>query len=159
MFISAVFLLSQMTLEEKLGQLNCLVAPRGAVTGEQQSTGVAEKVRAGAVGSLFGRHDRDELMAWQKMAVEESRLGIPLLFGADIIHGYRTTFPVPIALAATWNPEMIELSARISAREASSDGICWLYNPMVDVCRDARWGRCVEGAGEDPYVASVYAQS
>ena len=173
MFISAVFLLSacvpektkvdellsQMTLEEKLGQLNCLVAPRGAVTGEQQSTGVAEKVRTGAVGSLFGRHDRDELMAWQKMAVEESRLGIPLLFGADIIHGYRTTFPVPLAMASTWNPEMIELSARISAREASSDGICWLYNPMVDVCRDARWGRCVEGAGEDPYLASVYAQA
>lgn len=173
MFISAVFILSacvpgktkvdelfsQMTLEEKLGQLNCLVAPRGAVTGEQQSTGVAEKVRAGAVGSLFGRHDRDELMAWQKMAVEESRLGIPLLFGADIIHGYRTTFPVPLAMASTWNPEMIELSARISAREASSDGICWLYNPMVDVCRDARWGRCVEGAGEDPYLASVYAQA
>ena len=173
MFISAVFLLSacvpektkvdellsQMTLEEKLGQLNCLVAPRGAVTGEQQSTGVAEKVRAGAVGSLFGRHDRVELMAWQKMAVEESRLGIPLLFGADIIHGYRTTFPVPLAMASTWNPEMIEFSARISAREASSDGICWLYNPMVDVCRDARWGRCVEGAGEDPYLASVYAQA
>lgn len=152
-------LLSQMTLEEKLGQLNCLVAPRGAVTGEQQSSGVAEKVCGGAVGSLFGRHDRDELMAWQKMAVEESRLGIPLLFGADIIHGYRTTFPVPLAMAATWNPEMIGLSARISAREASSDGICWLYNPMVDVCRDARWGRCVEGAGEDPYLASVYAQA
>ena len=151
--------MSQMTLEEKLGQLNCLVAPRGAVTGEQQSTGVAEKVRSGAVGSLFGRHDRDELMAWQKMAVEESRLGIPLLFGADIIHGYRTTFPVPLALAATWNPESMELAARISAVEASSDGLTWLYNPMVDVCRDARWGRCVEGAGEDPYMSSVYAQA
>lgn len=152
-------LMSQMTLEEKLGQLNCLVAPRGAVTGEQQSTGVAEKVRAGSVGSLFGRHDRDELMAWQKMAVEESRLGIPLLFGADIIHGYRTTFPVPLALAATWDPESMELAARISAVEASSDGLTWLYNPMVDVCRDARWGRCVEGAGEDPYMSSVYAQA
>lgn len=171
MFLSAVFLLSacvpgktkvdellsQMTIEEKLGQLNCLVAPKGAVTGEQQSTGVAEKVRAGAVGSLFGRHDRDELMAWQKMAVEESRLGIPLLFGADIIHGYRTTFPVPLALAATWDTESMELAARISADEASSDGITWLYNPMVDVCRDGRWGRCVEGAGEDPYMSSVYA--
>lgn len=152
-------LMSQMTLEEKLGQLNCLVAPRGAVTGEQQSTGVAEKVRSGAVGSLFGRHDRDELMAWQKMAVEESRLGIPLLFGADIIHGYRTTFPVPLALAATWNPESMERSARISTVEASSDGLTWLYNPMVDVCRDARWGRCVEGAGEDPYLASVYSET
>lgn len=152
-------LMSQMTLEEKLGQLNCLVAPRGAVTGEQQSTGVAEKVRAGAVGSMFGRHDRDELMAWQKMAVEESRLGIPLLFGADIIHGYRTTFPVPLALAATWNPESMERAARISTVEASSDGITWLYNPMVDVCRDARWGRCVEGAGEDPYMASIYAEA
>ncbi len=172
-FLSAVFLLSacvpektkvdelmsQMTLEEKLGQLNCLVAPRGAVTGEQQSTGVAEKVRSGAVGSLFGRHDRDELMAWQKMAVEESRLGIPLLFGADIIHGYRTTFPVPLALAATWNPESMERAARISTVEASSDGLTWLYNPMVDICRDARWGRCVEGAGEDPYLASVYAET
>lgn len=170
-FLSAVFLLSacvpektkvdelmsQMTLEEKLGQLNCLVAPRGAVTGEQQSTGVAEKVRSGSVGSLFGRHDRDELMAWQKMAVEESRLGIPLLFGADIIHGYRTTFPVPLALAATWNEEAMEETARISAREASADGITWLYNPMVDICRDARWGRCVEGAGEDPFLSSVYA--
>ena len=152
-------LMSQMTLEEKLGQLNCLVAPRGAVTGEQQSTGVAEKVRSGAVGSLFGRHDRDELMAWQKMAVEESRLGIPLLFGADIIHGYRTTFPVPLALAATWNPESMERAARISTVEASSDGLTWLYNPMVDVCRDARWGRCVEGAGEDPYLASVYSET
>lgn len=152
-------LMSQMTLEEKLGQLNCLVAPRGAVTGEQQSTGVAEKVRSGAVGSLFGRHDRDELMAWQKMAVEESRLGIPLLFGADIIHGYRTTFPVPLALAATWNPESMERAARISTVEASSDGLTWLYNPMVDICRDPRWGRCVEGAGEDPYLASVYSET
>lgn len=152
-------LMSQMTLDEKLGQLNCLVAPRGAVTGEQQSTGVAEKVRSGAVGSLFGRHDRNELMAWQKMAVEESRLGIPLLFGADIIHGYRTTFPVPLALAATWNPESMERAARISTVEASSDGLTWLYNPMVDVCRDARWGRCVEGAGEDPYLASVYSET
>ena len=172
-FLSAVFLLSacvpektkvdelmsRMTLEEKLGQLNCLVAPRGAVTGEQQSTGVADKVRSGAVGSLFGRHDRDELMAWQKMAVEESRLGIPLLFGADIIHGYRTTFPVPLALSATWNPESMERAARISTVEASSDGLTWLYNPMVDICRDARWGRCVEGAGEDPYLASVYAET
>ena len=172
-FLSAVFLLSacvaektkvdelmsQMTLEEKLGQLNCLVAPRGAVTGEQQSTGVAEKVRSGAVGSLFGRHDRDELMAWQKMAVEESRLGIPLLFGADIIHGYRTTFPVPLALAATWNPESMKRAARISTVEASSDGLTWLYNPMVDICRDPRWGRCVEGAGEDPYLASVYSET
>jgi len=172
-FLSAVFLLSacvpektkvdelmsQMTLEEKLGQLNCLVAPRGAVTGEQQSTGVAEKVRSGAVGSLFGRHDRDELMAWQKMAVEESRLGIPLLFGADIIHGYRTTFPVPLALAATWNPESMERAVRISTVEASSDGLTWLYNPMVDICRDPRWGRCVEGAGEDPYLASVYSET
>lgn len=172
-FLSAVFLLSacvpektkvdelmsQMTLEEKLGQLNCLVAPRGAVTGEQQSTGVAEKVRSGAVGSLFGRHDRDELMAWQKMAVEESRLGIPLLFGADIIHGYRTTFPVPLALAATWNPESMERAARISTVEASSDGLTWLYNPMVDICRDPRWGRCVECAGEDPYLASVYSET
>lgn len=172
-FLSAVFLLSacvpektkvdelmsQMTLEEKLGQLNCLVAPRGAVTGEQQSTGVAEKVRSGAVGSLFGRHDREELMAWQKMAVEESSLGIPLLFGADIIHGYRTTFPVPLALAATWNPESMERAARISTVEASSDGLTWLYNPMVDICRDPRWGRCVEGAGEDPYLASVYSET
>ena len=152
-------LMSQMTLDEKLGQLNCLVAPRGAVTGEQQITGVAEKVRSGAVGSLFGRHDRDELMAWQKMAVEESRLGIPLLFGADIIHGYRTTFPVPLALAATWNPESMERAARISTVEASSDGLTWLYNPMVDICRDPRWGRCVEGAGEDPYLASVYSET
>jgi len=135
------------------------VAPRGAVTGEQQSTGVAEKVRSGAVGSLFGRHDRDELMAWQKMAVEESRLGIPLLFGADIIHGYRTTFPVPLALAATWNPESMERAVRISTVEASSDGLTWLYNPMVDICRDPRWGRCVEGAGEDPYLASVYSET
>lgn len=152
-------LMSRMTLEEKLGQLNVLVAPKGAVTGEQQSVGVIEKVKAGAVGSLFGRHDKEELMAWQKMAVEESRLGIPLLFGADIIHGYRTTFPVPLAVASTWNPDAMELSARISAREASSDGLNWLYNPMVDVCRDARWGRCVEGAGEDPYLASVYSAS
>ena len=152
-------LMSQMTLEEKIGQLNVLVAPRGAVTGEQQSTGVKEKVRSGSVGSLFGRHDKEELIVWQKIAVEESRLGIPLLFGADIIHGYRTTFPVPLALAATWNPDAMYQAARISAREASADGITWLYNPMVDVCRDPRWGRCVEGAGEDPYMSSVYADA
>ena len=150
-------LLSKMTLEEKLGQLNVLVAPKGAVTGEQQSTGVKEKVRAGEVGSLFGRHDRDELLEWQRLAVEESRLGIPLLFGADIIHGYRTTFPVPLALAATWNPQAMETVGRISADEASSDGLSWLYNPMVDISRDPRWGRCVEGAGEDPYLSSIYA--
>ena len=152
-------LMSQMTLEEKIGQLNVLVAPRGAVTGEQQSTGVKEKVRSGFVGSLFGRHDKEELMVWQKTAVEESRLGIPLLFGADIIHGYRTTFPIPLALAATWNPDAMYQVARISSREASADGITWLYNPMVDVCRDPRWGRCVEGAGEDPYISSVYADA
>ena len=152
-------LMSQMTLEEKIGQLNVLVAPKGAVTGEQQSTGVKEKVRAGEVGSLFGRHDRNELLEWQRLAVEESRLGIPLLFGADIIHGYRTTFPVPLALAATWNPQAMEMVGRISADEASSDGLNWLYNPMVDISRDPRWGRCVEGAGEDPYMSSVYAEA
>lgn len=152
-------LLSQMTLEEKIGQLNVLVAPKGAVTGEQQSADVKEKVRSGYVGSLFGRHDKAELLEWQRLAVEESRLGIPLLFGADVIHGYRTTFPVPLALAATWNPQAMEMVGRISADEASSDGINWIYNPMVDISRDPRWGRCVEGAGEDPYISSIYASA
>lgn len=150
-------LMSEMTLEEKLGQLNVLVAPKGDVTGDVQSSDVLSKVRNGAVGSLFGLHDRELLHEWQRVAVEESRLGIPLLFGADIVHGYRTTFPVPVGLAATWNPSSMEESARIMAAEASSDGITWLYAPMVDICRDGRWGRCVEGAGEDPYLSSVYA--
>lgn len=150
-------LMSEMTLEEKLGQLNVLVAPKGDVTGDVQSSDVLSKVRSGNVGGLFGLHDRVLLREWQRVAVEESRLGIPLLFGADIVHGYRTTFPVPIGLAATWNPSLMEESARIMASEASSDGITWLYAPMVDICRDGRWGRCVEGAGEDPYLSSVYA--
>lgn len=152
-------LMSQMTLDEKIGQLNVLVAPHGDVTGSVMSRNVLEKVQGSAVGSLFGLHDKELLKEWQRVAVEESRLGIPLLFGADVIHGYRTTFPVPIGLAATWNPELMEKTARTMASEASSDGIDWLYAPMVDISRDGRWGRCVEGAGEDPYLGAVYASA
>lgn len=95
----------------------------------------------------------------QKLAVEESRLGIPLLFGMDVIHGYETIFPIPLGLSCTWNMEAIEQSARIAAIEASADGICWTFSPMVDVCRDARWGRISEGNGEDPYLGSEIARA
>lgn len=151
-------LLKQMTLEEKVGQLNQYSA--GAATGPGTGrTGYPEMIAAGQVGSLFNLIGSKQTNEMQRIAVEKSRLHIPLIFGLDVIHGYRTEFPMPLALAATWNPALIEQTARIAAREASTDGIRWTFSPMVDIARDARWGRITEGEGEDPYLASEIAKA
>src|SRR5439155_10870794 len=111
------------------------------------------------LGSLFGLTDPELVNAIQKAAVEKSRLHIPILFGLDVIHGFRTGFPVPLGLSATWDPALVEKASRVSAQEASAAGVRWTFSPMVDIARDARWGRIVEGAGEDPYLGSVMARA
>ncbi|MDP0499808.1 MAG: glycoside hydrolase family 3 N-terminal domain-containing protein [Verrucomicrobiota bacterium JB022] len=149
-------LLAQMTLEEKVGQLN--QAP-----GAWNDTGPAvpevgvDEIRKGAIGSFLSVYGSDVTREMQRIAVEESRLGIPLLFAHDVIHGFRTIFPVPLAEASSWDPEAAELSARIAAVEATAHGVHWTYAPMVDIARDPRWGRIVEGSGEDPYLGAVMA--
>ena len=152
-------LMSKMTLEEKLGQLNLPSCPSEIVTGNEKCENILENIRAGRVGAILNTYGYDNILPYQKAAVEESRLGIPLLTGLDVIHGHKTVFPIPLGLAATWNPEAIEEAARLAALEATTDGLNWTYNPMVDITRDPRWGRCAEGAGEDPYLGSVVAQA
>ena len=152
-------LMSQMTLEEKLGQLDLPSCPSEIVTGNEKCENILENIRAGKVGAILNTYGYDNIMPYQKAAVEESRLGIPLLTGLDVIHGHKTVFPIPLGLAATWNPEAIEEAARLAALESTADGINWTYNPMVDITRDPRWGRCAEGAGEDPYLGGVVAQA
>ncbi len=142
-------LLAQMTLEEKVGQMN-QIHPRDAEEG-------AALIRAGGVGSLLSITDVHEINRWQKIAVEESRLGIPLLIGNDVIHGYRTTFPIPLAEACTWDPALIEEAACVAASEAAACGTDWIFAPMVDICRDPRWGRIAEGSGEDPFLGAAMA--
>ena len=150
-------LMSRMTLEEKIGQMNLPVAG-DIVTGQAKSSNISERIRKGEVGGLFNLKGADKIREVQRIAVEESRLGIPLLFGMDVIHGYETIFPIPLGLSCSWDMEAIELSARIAAREASADGICWTFSPMVDISRDPRWGRVSEGSGEDPYLGSRIAE-
>ena len=150
-FISEI--MSQMTLEEKLGQLN-FPTSNDFVTGSAQSTDVGKKIETSLVGGLFNIKGVDKIKEMQRIAIEKSRLGIPLLFGMDIIHGYETVFPIPLALSATFDINAIEKSARISAQEGTADGIQWTFSPMVDISRDPRWGRIAESAGEDPYLAS-----
>ncbi|MDX1545474.1 MAG: beta-glucosidase BglX [Rhodothermales bacterium] len=149
-------LLARMTVEEKLGQLTQYTG-RWSVTGPTVPQGGEEELRAGRIGSFLNIIGAEPTHRIQRMAVEESRLGIPLLFGHDVIHGFRTIFPVPLAETATWNPEAVEHAARIAAREASASGVHWTFAPMVDIARDARWSRIVEGSGEDPYLGSVMA--
>lgn len=151
-------LMSEMTLEEKIGQLN-LPSSGEIITGQAKSSDVAERIRKGQVGGLLNLKGVERIRDVQKLAVEGSRLGIPLIFGMDVIHGYETIFPIPLGLSCTWNMESIEKSARIAAVEASSDGICWTFSPMVDICRDPRWGRISEGNGEDPYLGSEIARA
>jgi beta-glucosidase len=150
-------LLQQMTLEEKIGQLNQYSAgsPTGPGTGRSNYD---EMIAKGQVGSLFNVNGA-QVNSYQKIAVEQSRLKIPLIFGLDVIHGYRTIFPTPLAMSATWDPELVEKAARVAAVEASADGIRWTFSPMVDIARDARWGRIVEGAGEDTYLGSAIARA
>ena len=151
-------LMSRMTVEEKIGQLN-LPATGEIVTGQAKSSVGAERIKAGEIGGLFNLKGADKIREVQRIAVEESRLGIPLLFGMDVIHGYETVFPIPLGLSCTWDMEAVEESAHIAAVEAGSDGICWTFSPMLDVSRDPRWGRVSEGNGEDPYLASRIAEA
>jgi beta-glucosidase len=150
--------MSKMTIEEKIGQLN-LVTPGGAVTGSVVSTDVDTKIRKGQVGGLFGITGPDKIHRAQEIAVNNSRLHIPLIFGLDVIHGHRTIFPIPLGLSCSWDMSLIERSARIAAAEATADGLCWVYSPMVDIARDPRWGRIAEGSGEDPYLGSQIAKA
>ena len=150
-------LMSKMTLEEKLGQLNLPSCPSEIVTGNEKCENILENIRAGRVGAILNTYGYDNILPYQKAAVEESRLGIPLLTGLDVIHGHKTVCPIPLGLAATWNPAAIEEAARLAALEATADGLNWTYNPMVDITRDPRWGRCAEGAGEDPYLGGKVA--
>lgn len=150
-------LMRQMTLDEKIGQLN-LVTPGGFTnTGAVVSKDVEEKIRQGKVGGMFGIHGAAAVRTPQEIAVKQSRLGIPLLFGLDVIHGHKTIFPIPLGLSCTWDMALIEKSARIAAREASADGLNWVFSPMVDIARDPRWGRMAEGSGEDAYLGSLIA--
>lgn len=151
-------LMSKMTLKEKLGQLNLL--PAGNITtGAAQNNPIVQQIKEGELGGVFNIKGLNEIRTLQEMAIKKSRLGIPLLVGMDVIHGYETIFPVPLALACSWNLQGIENSARVAALEASAEGVNWTYSPMVDICRDARWGRIVEGAGEDPYLGSLIAKA
>lgn len=151
-------LMSRMTLEEKIGQLNLPVTGE-IVTGQAKSSDVVKRICAGEVGGLFNLKGVDRIREVQRQAVENSRLGIPLLFGMDVIHGYETVFPIPLGLSCTWDMEAVEASARVAAKEASADGICWTFSPMVDICRDPRWGRASEGCGEDPFLGAAIARA
>ncbi|MDD2602284.1 MAG: beta-glucosidase BglX, partial [Prevotella sp.] len=151
-------LMAKMTLREKIGQLN-LPVTGDIVTGQAKSSNVAEQIRQGQVGGLFNLKGAERIREVQKVAVEQSRLGIPLIFGMDVIHGYETVFPIPFTLSWSWDMDAVRNSARIAAVEASADGICWTFSPMLDIARDPRWGRMAEGGGEDPYLGSAIARA
>lgn len=151
-------LMKKMTLEEKIGQLNLPVTGE-ITTGQAKSSDISAKIKRGEVGGLFNLKGVAKIKDVQELAVEESRLGIPLLFGMDVIHGYETIFPIPLGLSCTWDLSAIEESARIAAVEASADGISWTFSPMVDVSRDPRWGRVSEGNGEDPFLGAEIAKA
>ncbi|KAB7794042.1 beta-glucosidase BglX [Bacteroides fragilis] len=151
-------LLKRMTLEEKIGQLNLPVTGE-ITTGQAKNSDIATKIKRGEVGGLFNLKGVDKIRDVQRLAVENSRLGIPLLFGMDVIHGYETIFPIPLGLSCTWDIPAIEESARIAAVEASADGISWTFSPMVDISRDPRWGRVSEGSGEDPFLGALIARA
>ena len=152
-------LMDKMTLQEKLGQLNLIIPGDGSVTGTVVSTDVEGKIKKGLVGGMFGIAGLDKIKKVQEMVVRESRLHIPMLFGSDIIHGYKTAFPIPLALSASWDMPLIQKSAQMAALEATADGLNWTFSPMVDIARDPRWGRVAEGAGEDPYLGSAVAKA
>lgn len=147
-----------MTLQEKIGQLN-LPSAGDFTTGQAENTDFAKKIEKGMVGGIFNIKSVAKIKEVQRIAVEKSRLKIPLLFGMDVIHGYETVFPIPLGLSCSWDMELIEKSARLAAQEASADGINWTFSPMVDLARDARWGRISEGSGEDTYLGSQIARA
>ena len=177
-------LLKKMTLSEKIGQLHQVgpspvggfeisaeeaekMLAAGKITREKYLSIInrtmlderEDEIRAGRIGSFIGIDNADKANHLQRIAVEESRLGIPIIFGMDVIHGHKTIFPIPLAEACSFDPELFKATAEIAALEASEDGINWTFAPMVDIARDARWGRCAEGAGEDTYLASVFAEA
>lgn len=150
--------LKLMTLEEKIGQMTQFSA-NWSITGPVMSDDFQPYLEKGLIGSIFNATSVEGIRRMQQIAVEETRLGIPILFGQDVIHGYKTIFPIPLAEACSWDLEMMRKTAEIAAIEATSDGINWTFAPMVDIARDARWGRVMEGAGEDPYLASEIAKA
>lgn len=151
-------LMAKMTLEEKIGQLN-LPTSGDITTGASGSWDIARKIEEGSVGGLFNIKSVAKIREVQKLAVEKSRLKIPMIFGMDVIHGYETVFPIPLGLSCSWDMAAIEKSARIAAQEATADGINWTFSPMVDISRDPRWGRVSEGSGEDAYLGSRIAEA
>lgn len=151
-------LMSKMTLDEKIGQLN-LPGAGDITTGQAGNSDIAKKITEGKVGGLFNIKSVVKIREVQRIAVEKSRLKIPLIFGMDVIHGYETVFPIPLGLSCSWDMQAIGKSARVAATEASADGICWTFSPMVDISRDPRWGRIAEGNGEDPYLGSQIAKA
>ena len=151
-------LMGKMTLQEKIGQLN-LPVTGDIITGSTVSGDVVGKIKAGQVGGLFNMKGVQSIRALQEVAVKQSRLGIPLIFGMDVIHGYETVFPIPFAMSMSWDMDAIRNSARIASIEATADGICWTFSPMVDVCREPRWGRMSEGNGEDPFLGSAICRA
>ena len=151
-------LMGKMTLQEKIGQLN-LPVTGDIITGSTVSGDVVGKIKAGQVGGLFNMKGVQSIRALQEVAVKQSRLGIPLIFGMDVIHGYETVFPIPFAMSMSWDMDAIRNSARIAAIEATADGICWTFSPMVDICREPRWGRMSEGNGEDPFLGAAICRA
>ena len=151
-------LMAKMTVEEKLGQMN-LLPGTSATTGELKDSPLLQLVAQGKLGTILNQKGVEGIRALQDAAVKQSRLGIPLLVGMDVIHGYETIFPIPLAMSCSWDLKAIEEAARIAAKEATADGICWTYSPMVDIALDARWGRIAEGNGEDPFLGSRIAEA
>lgn len=152
-------LLDKMTIEEKIGQLNLVTPGGGVATGSVVSSNVEAKIKAGEVGGLFGIAGPEKIRKAQDLAVNQTRLKIPLIFGSDVIHGYKTTFPIPLGMASSWDMDLIKHSAEIAAMESTADGINWNFSPMVDVSRDPRWGRISEGSGEDAFLGSAIAKA
>lgn len=152
-------LMKKMTLDEKIGQLNLITPGWGVPTGSVVTADVDKKIKEGKVGGMFGISGVENIRKAQELAVNNTRLKIPMIFGSDIIHGYKTTFPLPIAIASSWDMQMIEKTARTAALEATADGMNWTFSPMVDIARDPRWGRVSEGSGEDPFLGSAIARA
>jgi len=151
-------LMNKMTLQEKIGQLN-LITAGGFVTGAAVNEKTQQKIEAGQIGGMLNGFSVAAMKASQEIAVKDSPHHIPILFGMDVIHGFRTVFPIPLAMSCMWDMTLVEKSARIAAQEATSSGIAWTYSPMVDIARDPRWGRIAEGAGEDPWLGSQVARA
>ena len=150
-------LMKKMSLDEKIGQLNLITPGWGVPTGAVVSTDVESKIKSGKVGGMFGVIGAANTRRIQEMVMTNTRLKIPLFFGSDVIHGHKTNFPIPLGLACSWDMALIEKTARVAATEASADGLNWTFSPMVDICRDPRWGRIAEGSGEDPFLGSAIA--